>query len=63
MSRLILQIGGGLAIAWGIDSYTTDNSNTLGAGGVYKLQWQKGMYSENSYSLQISFYQFDDKLC
>ena len=33
----------------GIDSYTTDNSNTLGAGGVYKLQWQKGMYSENSY--------------
>lgn len=33
----------------GIDSYTTDNSNQLGAGGVYKLAWQKGMYSENSY--------------
>ncbi|WP_291603280.1 SusC/RagA family TonB-linked outer membrane protein, partial [Bacteroides sp.] len=33
----------------GIDSYTTDDSKTLSAGGVYKLAWQKGMYSENSY--------------
>lgn len=33
----------------GIDSYTTDDSKTLAAGGVYKLAWQKGMYSENSY--------------
>lgn len=33
----------------GIDSYTTDNSNKIGAGGVYKTAWQKGMYSENSY--------------
>lgn len=33
----------------GIDSYTTDDSKTIGAGGVYKEAWQKGMYSENSY--------------
>ncbi|WP_373736399.1 SusC/RagA family TonB-linked outer membrane protein [Bacteroides heparinolyticus] len=33
----------------GIDSYTTDDSKVLAAGGVYKLAWQKGMYSENSY--------------
>lgn len=33
----------------GIDSYTTDDSKTLGAGGVYKPAWEKGMYSENSY--------------
>ena len=33
----------------GIDSYTTDNSNKIGAGGVYKVAWQNGMYSENSY--------------
>lgn len=25
----------------GIDSYTTDDSKTLAAGGVYKLAWQK----------------------
>lgn len=33
----------------GIDSYTTDDSKVIAAGGVYKLDWQKGMYSENSY--------------
>lgn len=33
----------------GIDSYTTDDAKTLAAGGVYKLAWQNGMYSENSY--------------
>lgn len=33
----------------GIDAYTTDDSKTIGAGGVYKLAWQEGMYSENSY--------------
>lgn len=33
----------------GIDSYTMDDSKVIGAGGVYKLDWQNGMYSENSY--------------
>ena len=33
----------------GVDSYTTDDSKKIGAGGVYKEAWQKGMYSENSY--------------
>lgn len=33
----------------GIDSYTMDDSKTIAAGGVYKLDWQNGMYSENSY--------------
>lgn len=33
----------------GIDSYTTDDSKIIGAGGVYKTAWQNGMYSENSY--------------
>ena len=32
----------------GIDSYTTENRNQIGAGGVYKEAWQKGMLSENS---------------
>lgn len=33
----------------GIDSYTTDDSKVIAAGGVYKQDWQNGMYSENSY--------------
>lgn len=33
----------------GIDSYTVDDSKTIGAGGVYKEAWQNGMYSENQY--------------
>lgn len=36
----------------GIDSYTTENSNRIGAGGVYKAAWQKGMLSENSLRFQ-----------
>lgn len=36
----------------GIDSYTTENSNRIGAGGVYKEAWQKGMLSENSLRYQ-----------
>lgn len=36
----------------GIDSYTTENSNRIGAGGVYKAAWQKGMLSENSLRYQ-----------
>ncbi len=36
----------------GIDSYTTENTNTIGAGGVYKEEWQKGMLSENSLRYQ-----------
>lgn len=32
----------------GIDSYTTENSTKIGADGVYKAAWQKGMLSENS---------------
>lgn len=38
-----------ISFRMGIDSYTTDDSKVIGAGGVYKLDWQKGMYSENSY--------------
>ena len=33
----------------GIDSYTTDDSKVIAAGGVYKLDWQKGMYSHGSF--------------
>lgn len=36
----------------GIDSYTTENTNRIGAGGVYKEAWQKGMLSENSLRFQ-----------
>lgn len=36
----------------GIDSYTTENTNRIGAGGVYKEAWQKGMLSENSLRYQ-----------
>lgn len=36
----------------GIDSYTTENSNKIGAGGVYKQEWQNGMLSENSLRYQ-----------
>lgn len=36
----------------GMDSYTTENSTTIGAGGVYKEAWQKGMMSENSLRYQ-----------
>ena len=36
----------------GIDSYTTENSNNIGPGGVYKEAWQNGMYSENSLRYQ-----------
>jgi TonB-linked SusC/RagA family outer membrane protein len=32
----------------GTDSYTTENSNLIAAGGAIKKEWQKGMYSENS---------------
>ena len=38
-----------ISFRMGIDSYTTDDSKKIGAGGVYKPAWQKGMYSENSY--------------
>ncbi|WP_288241974.1 SusC/RagA family TonB-linked outer membrane protein [uncultured Bacteroides sp.] len=33
----------------GMDSYTTANSTTIAADGVYKEAWQNGMMSENSY--------------
>lgn len=33
----------------GIDTYTTNNSKTISAGGVTKNTWQNGMYSENDY--------------
>lgn len=33
----------------GVDTYTTDDSKTLAAGGVYKQAWLNGMYSENQY--------------
>lgn len=33
----------------GIDSYTTEDSKLIGAGGAIKKVWQNGMYSENSY--------------
>lgn len=33
----------------GIDSYQTNNSKHIAAGGVYKKDWQKGMLSENDY--------------
>ena len=36
----------------GMDSYTTENTNQIGAGGVYKEAWQKGMLSENSLRYQ-----------
>ncbi len=36
----------------GMDSYTTENTNRIGAGGVYKEAWQKGMLSENSLRYQ-----------
>lgn len=36
----------------GIDSYTTENTNNIGPGGVYKEEWQNGMYSENSLRYQ-----------
>ncbi len=32
----------------GIDSYTTENTNTLAAGGTHKENWKNGMLSENS---------------
>ena len=32
----------------GIDSYTSENRNVIGAGGVYKQDWVNGMLSENS---------------
>ncbi len=38
-----------ISFRMGVDSYTTDDSKKIGAGGVYKPAWQKGMYSENSY--------------
>ncbi len=38
-----------ISFRMGVDSYTTDDSKRIGAGGVYKEAWQKGMYSENSY--------------
>ncbi|MBQ9217152.1 MAG: SusC/RagA family TonB-linked outer membrane protein [Muribaculaceae bacterium] len=31
----------------GVDSYTTQNENTIAAGGAIKKDWQNGMYSEN----------------
>ena len=43
-----VQIGGGLVIVWAL-TLTLQMIQTLAAGGVYKLAWQKGMYSENSY--------------
>lgn len=33
----------------GMDSYTSENSTTIGAGGVYKEVYQNGRLSENSY--------------
>lgn len=36
----------------GVDSYTTENSTTIGEGGVYKEEWQNGMMSENSLRYQ-----------
>ena len=32
----------------GIDSYTTDYSKRLAPGGVYKVEWQDGMMSDNT---------------
>ena len=31
----------------GVDSYITQNENTIAAGGAIKKDWQNGMYSEN----------------
>lgn len=31
----------------GVDSYTTQNENTIASGGAIKKDWQNGMYSEN----------------
>ena len=36
----------------GIDSYTTENSNQLAAGGTHKELWKNGMMSENSLRYQ-----------
>ena len=33
----------------GVDSYQTNNSKQIAPGGVYKTDWQNGMYSENDY--------------
>ncbi|MBR1935374.1 MAG: SusC/RagA family TonB-linked outer membrane protein [Muribaculaceae bacterium] len=33
----------------GVDSYITENSNLIAAGGTSKRDWVNGMYSENSY--------------
>lgn len=41
-----------ISFRMGMDSYTTENSTTIGEGGVYKEAWQNGMYSENSQRYQ-----------
>ena len=36
----------------GIDTYNTDNTNLIAPNGVTRIEWQKGMYSENSLRYQ-----------
>ncbi len=37
-----------ISFRMGVDSYTTENTNKLAAGGTHKENWKNGMLSENS---------------